>query len=306
MPWYYVRGQERIGPVDEQQFSALVADGTITPDTHVWRDGMGNWQRLSEINYQAQSAAEPTAQPVSANPVCAECGKAFPADEMLRYGNQWVCAGCKPVFFQRVKEGVLPGTFRYGGFWIRLGALFLDGLILGLPMMIVFGAITFKMMSASSENGSGAEAEFVAVMNGFQWLATLIAIAYETLFVGRFGATPGKMACGLKVVRPDGSRVTYLRAFARYWAKQLSGIILGIAPYDIAASVLIAEEAGAVVTDAYGHSLNDVQLLDSSEANHRSLIAAANKELHEKLMSFFDTRINQFEQLLKRRSQMVS
>lgn len=84
------------------------------------------------------------------------------------------------------------------------------------------------------------------------------------------------------------------------------GIILGIAPYDIAASVLIAEEAGCTVTDAYGQSLREVQLLDSSVNNHRSLIAAGNKELHTKLMNFFDTRIQQYEQLLKRRAQLVS
>ena len=45
---------------------------------------------------------------------------------------------------------------------------------------------------------------------------------YETWFVGRWGATPGKMACGMKVVRADGSKVTYLRAFGRYWGKALS------------------------------------------------------------------------------------
>ena len=84
------------------------------------------------------------------------------------------------------------------------------------------------------------------------------------------------------------------------------GIILGIAPYDIAASHLIAKEAGCYITDAYGASLEDVLLLDSSVANHRSLIAAANKELHEKLMSFFDIRIQQFEQLLSRRSQQAN
>jgi myo-inositol-1(or 4)-monophosphatase len=83
------------------------------------------------------------------------------------------------------------------------------------------------------------------------------------------------------------------------------GIVLGIAPYDIAASYLIAVEAGCVVTDAYGESLDDVLLLDSSTANHRSIIAAANKELHEKLMSFFDIRIQQFEQLLTRRSKLA-
>lgn len=83
------------------------------------------------------------------------------------------------------------------------------------------------------------------------------------------------------------------------------GIVLGIAPYDIAASYLIAIEAGCFVTDAYGESLEDVLLLDSSMTNHRSLIAASNKELHEKLMSFFDIRIQQFEQLLTRRSKLA-
>ncbi|MDQ1257358.1 MAG: monophosphatase, partial [Candidatus Hydrogenedentes bacterium] len=84
------------------------------------------------------------------------------------------------------------------------------------------------------------------------------------------------------------------------------GVVLGIAPYDLAGSLLVAAEAGCVVTDAYGHSFDDVLLLDSGENNHRSLVAAANQELHEKLMSFFDTRINQFELLLKRRAEKAS
>ena len=83
------------------------------------------------------------------------------------------------------------------------------------------------------------------------------------------------------------------------------GAVLGIAPYDIAASLLIAREAGCVVTDAFGNSLDDVLLLDSSVANQRSLIAASNKELYEKLFSFFDIRIRQFEQLLQRRAKLA-
>ncbi|HNV20309.1 MAG TPA: inositol monophosphatase family protein [Candidatus Hydrogenedentes bacterium] len=84
------------------------------------------------------------------------------------------------------------------------------------------------------------------------------------------------------------------------------GAILGIAPYDIAASLLIAEEAGCVVTDAYGKSLRDVLLLDSATGNHQSMVAAANAELHEKLLSFFDARILQWEQLLKRREERLN
>ena len=58
--------------------------------------------------------------------------------------------------------------------------------------------------------------------------------ATETWLIGKYGATLGKMACGIRVVRPDGSPVTYLRAFGRYWAKFLSGIMLLIG-YIIAA-----------------------------------------------------------------------
>jgi myo-inositol-1(or 4)-monophosphatase len=72
------------------------------------------------------------------------------------------------------------------------------------------------------------------------------------------------------------------------------GNILGIAPYDMAASLLIAQEAGCIVTDAFGESFDGVLLLDSSENNHQSLIAATSKVLHEKLLNIFDTRIKQY------------
>ncbi len=80
------------------------------------------------------------------------------------------------------------------------------------------------------------------------------------------------------------------------------GAILGIAPYDIAAALLIAEEAGCVVTDAYGKPFDDVLLLDNSEENLQTLIAAGNSRLHRTLLRFIDKRIKQFEQLYIRRS----
>ena len=77
---------------------------------------------------------------------------------------------------------------------------------------------------------------------------------------------------------------------------------MGVCPYDFAAALLIAQEAGCTVTDAYGKSLDDVLLLDSSIANHRSVIAASNRDLYDKLFTFFDARIRQYESLLKSRS----
>ncbi len=81
-----------------------------------------------------------------------------------------------------------------------------------------------------------------------------------------------------------------------------SGRVIGVAPYDLAASLLIAREAGCIVTDAYGKDFDDVLLLDSSETNHLSVVAAANRELHEKLMEFLNRRISVIEDRLSRKA----
>ena len=52
--------------------------------------------------------------------------------------------------------------------------------------------------------------------------------AFEIFFIGKYGATPGKMLMKIKVVTPDGGPVSYGRATGRYFAKMLSAIILYI------------------------------------------------------------------------------
>jgi len=54
----------------------------------------------------------------------------------------------------------------------------------------------------------------------------LLHLSYSVFFVGRYGATPGKMALKLQIVRSDFSKVSYLRALGRYFAQSLSGLLL--------------------------------------------------------------------------------
>ncbi len=54
--------------------------------------------------------------------------------------------------------------------------------------------------------------------------------------------------------------------------------------YDIAAAGFIAQEAGCTVTDAWGRSLNNWNLLDTREANFGSVVAASNPTLHARIM----------------------
>jgi uncharacterized RDD family membrane protein YckC len=59
-------------------------------------------------------------------------------------------------------------------------------------------------------------------------VAFVFHAAYDTFFIGKFGATPGKMACRLKVVMPDGGPISYPRAIGRHFAEMISGMILCI------------------------------------------------------------------------------
>lgn len=47
MNWFYSEGGAQKGPIDDSSFRSLVANGTIRPETLVWREGMADWQPLS-------------------------------------------------------------------------------------------------------------------------------------------------------------------------------------------------------------------------------------------------------------------
>ena len=72
------------------------------------------------------------------------------------------------------------------------------------------------------------------------------------------------------------------------WVEVGRGRIVSLFTYDIAAAVLIAKEGGAVVTDAYGRSLEKVPLLDTTEANLQTMCAASNSAVHRELLDAID------------------
>ena len=63
------------------------------------------------------------------------------------------------------------------------------------------------------------------------------------------------------------------------------GAVLNNSPYDLAAAVVCAEEAGAVVTDARGRSLDDRPLLGSGADYQMSIVASANAALHGRILA---------------------
>lgn len=89
---------------------------------------------------------------------------------------------------------------RYAGFWPRLAAIVVDLLVLA-PLM----ALSFWALSAPRTTALLLE------------LPLTFAFAfYSIYFVGRWGQTIGKMALKIRVVRLDGGKAGFERAFYRH------------------------------------------------------------------------------------------
>jgi myo-inositol-1(or 4)-monophosphatase len=75
-----------------------------------------------------------------------------------------------------------------------------------------------------------------------------------------------------------------------------NGAVLNNSPYDLAAAALVLDEAGAIVTDAYGAPLGDRPLLGSGVEFQMSVVASANVALHEQILAELDAGIARLSQ----------
>lgn len=69
--WYYVKGEERKGPVSSADLKTLATSGELLPDDLVWKEGMEDWRPASDLKglFPEQPAA---AIPAAAAPATSE------------------------------------------------------------------------------------------------------------------------------------------------------------------------------------------------------------------------------------------
>lgn len=218
--WYYADlSRQRQGPVSAEQLASLHAQGLVTGESLVWRQGMPNWQALSTVAAEVGIAA---ARPVAAPPpppAPTPYGGGYAAQPVPQAHNPYAAPQAD------LGSGYVDGDLSDAvpaGFWKRFAALVIDYLLLvviSLPIGFIFG-----MMAVTT--GSGMSAGFEAISN---LLGFAVGWAYYCLQESSASmATIGKRARGLKVLRSDGTRISLLRATGRYFAKILSGLILMI------------------------------------------------------------------------------
>ena len=228
MKWFYADQGQQKGPIEESALNDLVLAGVVRDDTLVWNEGMPAWQPHSSVR-----GATPSSTPLSTTAAdtryCGECGRPFPASELVAIGPVSVCAVCKPAYLQKLREGgAAVGARHYGGFWIRAAARIVDAILLNVAFLIVRIPFGIAMFAPGTAQSPAAAMAMIAPLLLISFLSIVAAACYEIFFIAKRGATIGKMIFGLKVIRADGSPLSLGLSAGRYFAQYISSFILGI------------------------------------------------------------------------------
>jgi len=226
--WYFANGQDRQGPLSADDMRQRFQRGDITLATLVWREGFAQWAPLSEAvdELQLQNLAAAASNlgsgiDLRGDYTAIDNGTApLPGTGGGTYSPYTAPAAATGYANAAVVNGQ---DVVYAGFWKRYAAYFIDYILLTVV------TLPLSMIINLTGAGSGNESVQVALTLVVMLLSMVISIGYYAGFhASRGGATLGKMAVGIKVVRGNGERISFLRAFCRYLATIVSSLILMI------------------------------------------------------------------------------
>lgn len=181
------RNGERFGPYTDDEVRGWLRDGTCRPEELGWYEGMTDWRPLGEL---------------------------FPDDRPA----PGVVPPPPPPFMGISDAAVEP---EYAGFWLRFGAWVIDYIILMVPFTVIslmmgLGTVMSSLLAQMEHDQAGAIATYAEAVRPISYVLLLIGFAYYAFFESsKWQATPGKLACGIRVIDTDGQRLTIGRAAAR-------------------------------------------------------------------------------------------
>lgn len=120
---------------------------------------------------------------------------------------------------------------RYAGFWMRFLAILIDSVAMGIVSAVLHAIFGFggAFLTAGSGSRDAISTGMVMGMLAANSVMMFISLLYYWLMTGLTGATLGKMALGLRVVKSDGQIPGLGFAFLReVVGKTISAILIGI------------------------------------------------------------------------------
>lgn len=185
---------------------------------------------------------------------CYKCGLKLPEEATIPAKPAKVCLGChtsnSPTSeycykcgLKLPEEATVPGEYSIpAGFWVRFASFLIDNILViigSLVFTLLLVAIIFTIFPNLAGKYAVDEYTWDAILTASgrpaTWLDGAIfvcflvfGIAYFTITIGWKGQTLGKLMLGLKVVKTDGSRAGFFRAFIRSWGYVLCIVSIGI------------------------------------------------------------------------------
>jgi uncharacterized RDD family membrane protein YckC len=164
---------------------------------------------------------------------CSRCG--LKVEEGVRY-----CPACGQEIGSRgtlppiPASAPVPAPLRYAGFWLRVVAALIDGVILAIPFfLVVIRPISrfrrFGFLARRDALGPPDPAIMVPVILGIVFATTFFMIVKWLYFAGMESsarqATFGKAAMSLRVTDLQGRRLSFGHASGRFFATIITEFI---------------------------------------------------------------------------------
>jgi uncharacterized RDD family membrane protein YckC len=130
-----------------------------------------------------------------------------------------------------------PLRFEYAGFWRRVGATLIDGLVLSplvVPLMLPLMQRMTDQLDRALQQGTRIDSmSFMTGLAGWSLAIAAVQYLYQALMIGAWGATVGKFAVGVRVRKADGSTATWREAFLRPLLQLALASVSTLAPIGI-------------------------------------------------------------------------
>jgi uncharacterized RDD family membrane protein YckC len=203
------RDGERHGPYPEADVREWLHSGKMSGADLGWYEGLADWQPLSVLLPDAVAGAT-------------------------------TGTGAAPPAFTPLPQTTTAALEDHAGFWKRVAAYVIDYIVLLIPSKLIgsrFGATAASAAMEQAQRNAGNDPQLVfAALEVYlhtMWPALLLSTVVVWLYFAllessAWQATVGKLVLGIRVTDLRGARISLPRALARYLAKFLSLLIVGI------------------------------------------------------------------------------
>ena len=243
--WFVAEDGVQTGPFPVSVVRERLRRGDLAMDALVWSEGMADWVPAQRVRLLVEP---PPAPPAAGTPAVPPPPYAAPSGEVV---------AASPAASARAASRESTHA------WTRFGARVVD--------LTLFQALAIGLLHAAT---GFAPDPFTA--NLWTVLVTVGLLGawtpFEAWFLARYGATPGKWAFGLRVLHPDGSRLTFAEAWRRAAMVWALGLGLGLPVLQLILSALAWKDLSDTGTTVWDRRVGAVVRYERPGALQRVLV----------------------------------